>query len=182
MAKTGPSPLVVRASSYFQDTYASALEVGSGTELHDALFLNQKGLSVDIIDRDPKVLESLGSHAELQAQVIVANIEDTPVLSRSYDIIAAMYVLHFCTPERFGKTFDYLNSALNPNGLWCGTFLGKKDEWRDRPGIITHEEVQLRDMFKGYKMLYFSNAEWEGLTRKGTEKHWHVYSIIARKF
>lgn len=65
--------------------------------------------------------------------------------------------------------------------MFCGEFLGVRDSWAKRPGYSALKKKELLGLLTDFKVLKFSENENDSGTLTGNPKHWHVYSVIARK-
>lgn len=103
-------------------------------------------------------------------------------------LIVASYSLFFCPAEDFDESWRRIRASLIPGGVFYGTFLGTKDSWAIDGGIqngtlpvISHAENEVRNLFEGFEIERFDERDFDGKTANGSEKHWHIYSIIAKR-
>jgi tellurite methyltransferase len=78
--------------------------------------------------------------------------------------------------------FTKLIADLQEGGIFVGQFFGVRDSWnlpQKNMTFFTKEEAEAQ--LSSLKILQLSEEEKDGLTAKGTTKHWHVFHIIAQK-
>ena len=75
-----------------------------------------------------------------------------------------------------------LIAALKPGGVMDMTLFGPRDEW-NAPGtkhtFVTKDE--LPQLLAPLEIVYLGEEDSDGQTADGTPKHWHVFSLIARR-
>ena len=74
------------------------------------------------------------------------------------------------------------NTALNRTGYFVGNFFGVNDEWNTnetQKSFFTKEQVE--ELFNNFEIIDFKEIENDALTGIGKMKHWHFFSVIAKK-
>lgn len=100
----------------------------------------------------------------------------------SVDLVNAMYSMHFVSPNNYSKVWTEVTNAIKPSGYFVGNFIGEKDSWNCSSFEFTIlNKVEVKKMFKEFDVLYFEETEKDGKTVLGHNKHWNVYSVIAKK-
>jgi hypothetical protein len=56
-----------------------------------------------------------------------------------------------------------------------------RDEWAGDLDLTFHTANEIRGLLSQLKTELFVEKEWDGTTASGRKKHWHVFSVIARK-
>lgn len=154
-----------------------AIDLGCGAGA-DTQFLLSKGFDVTAIDNQEQVKSILQSK-ELNTEKLDIKIGDfSKIEIPNADLILANMSLFFVT-ENFDLFLQNLLTKINSKGFFIANFLGKEDEWAKTKSTV--EKDDLLNYFKDFKMLYFSEEKYFKNTASGTNKFWHIYSIIAQK-
>jgi len=96
------------------------------------------------------------------------------------DLIHASYSIPFCHPDHFPALWEKISNALKPGGRFAGQFFGVHDTWADNKDMTFHTEEQVRAMLKNLETEFFHEQDEDGQAASGP-KHWHVFTVIARK-
>jgi len=168
-------------SSKAREHFAIDLGCGAG---RDTLALLRHGWKVLAIDNQPMAIRwirsSVPSKYRQQLRTRVALFERTDL--PQCDLLNASYSLPFCPPERFRLLWRQIEKSIRPGGWFSGHFFGINDEWASLTDMTFHSRKQVKFLLRHFKMESFSEKEWEGTTSSGRKKHWHVFSVVARKF
>jgi len=175
--KDKPIHPVFRRLDPFLPQHGQALELGAGVG-HGVIHLLQKGLSVTAIDAEPEAVRILRERAPA-AQVIEARFEEVELPIAAFDLVVAGFSLFFLTREELERFWPRLGLSMKPGALFAGEFLGLRDDWV-RDGYLGHPEEEVRKMLETFEILYWEEAERDGKTSQGTDKHWHVFHVVAR--
>jgi tellurite methyltransferase len=180
-----PRPLLNDVLQYFPAEQTQpprqAIDLGCGDGTETAFMLKQ-GWQVLAIDGEPTAIDylltkvSISEKALLQTQT--ARFEDVSLLPA--DLIYASYSLPFCAPEHFDVLWKKIVDNLKPNGRFAGEFFGVRDTWADNPDMTFHTEEQLRTRLSPLEIEVFREHEDDGQSAVGP-KHWHVFTVIAKK-
>ena len=177
-----PRQLLLDALEKFPaDSALHAIDLGSGDGTETALLL-ARGWNVLAVDGESAAIKRLmdkvpqGAHVRLQTQV--AKFED--VVLPSMDLIHASYSIPFCRPNHFPALWEKIANALKPGGRFAGQFFGIHDSWANKPDMTFHTESQVRAMLERFDTEYFHEQDEDGQAASGP-KHWHVFTVIARK-
>jgi hypothetical protein len=111
-------------------------------------------------------------------QTQVSNFEKVSLSSA--DLIHASYSIPFCHPDHFPALWEKISNALNPGGRFAGQFFGVRDSWADNTAMTFHTEEQIHAMLAGLETEYFHEEDADGQAASGP-KHWHVFTVIARR-
>lgn len=180
-----PRQLLFDALTYFNDEpvhdrrFAIDLGCGDGTE---TIVLLERGWDVLAIDGEPSAIQHLLSKVPEEArshlQTQVMKFEDVNL--EPADLIHASFSVPFCPPEHFERFWTKVVSAIKPGGRFAGQFFGMRDTWANEPGMTFHTEEQVRRMFEHFEIEQFHEMDEDGSSSIGP-KHWHVFTVIARK-
>ena len=177
-----PRQLLLDALEKFpSQTSFHAIDLGCGDGTETAVLL-EKGWNVLAIDGEPAAIKRLAekvsdeNRARLQTQV--AKFKDV-VLSPT-DLIHVSLSIPFCEPEHFDALWDKITTVIKPGGRFAGQFFGVKDSWAVNTHMTFHTEEQVRAKFAGFEIESFHEMDEDGTATSGP-KHWHVFTVIARK-
>jgi trans-aconitate methyltransferase len=171
--------------AYFPDEGGSeqrfAIDLGCGDGTESAALLD-RGWHVLAIDGEPAAIQHLLSKVpdEKQAflQTQVARFEEVGLPTA--DLMHASFSLPFCPPEHFPAFWAKILAAIKPGGRFAGQFFGVRDSWANEPDMTFHTEEQVRGMFERFVIESFQEQDEDGTSSDGP-KHWHVFTVIARK-
>ena len=158
-----------------------AIDLGCG-EGSETVVLLARGWNVLAIDGDAGGIKRLieqapnGSQHRLQTQV--SKFED--VTLPTVDLVHASYSLPFCDPAHFSTLWEKISNAIKPGGRFAGQFFGVNDTWAFRKDMTFHTEEQVRVLFDGFETESFHEQDEDGEATTGP-KHWHVFTVIAKK-
>ena len=159
-----------------------AVDLGCGSGM-DTFELLRRGWRVLAIDGQPEAIARVEAIAppeyrdRLQSQV--AAFESLALLPA--DLINASFSLPFCAPDRFDALWADIRAALQPGGRFTGHLFGDRDGWANRADMTCHTVAQVQALLAGLVVEYFIEEENDGVTALGDPKHWHTFSIVARR-
>ncbi|HXV42063.1 MAG TPA: class I SAM-dependent methyltransferase [Anaerolineae bacterium] len=165
-----------QATDYF------AIDLGCGAG-RDTFALLAQGWRVLALDQQPEAIEWIQANvppdqkARLQTQVTTFEQAILPPA----DLVNASFSLPFCAPQYFNRFWGQIVSALRPGGRFAGQFFGQQDDWAGNPSMTFHTAAQIDELLRGFAVELFKEVEEDGKTALGELKHWHVFSVVARK-
>lgn len=184
-ANAEPRPWLLEALEHFDGNPAQSVAVDCGCgNGRDSLQLLRSGFRVFAFDRQPEAIELTKALVEEHGldgfEVHQAGFEDVQL--PDCDLVVASLSLFFATRPVFDGFWRQLRAHLRPGGLFCGQLLGPRDEWLERrPHLTSHSREQLDELFEGFEVLSVNERDERGLTSSGEEKHWHLFTVIARR-
>lgn len=159
-----------------------AIDLGCGAG-RDTFELLRRGWKVLAIDNQPGAIRWIRSNVRMKDQsrlrTRVASFERTSL--PKCNLVNASYSLPFCSPEHFGSLWSNIVTSIHPSGRFSGHFFGINDEWASLSDMTFHSRKQVKFLLRHFKIESFHEKEWEGKTASGRKKHWHVFSVVARK-
>ena len=170
----GPQPLNLRPR------LAVDLGCGAGNDTRELL---RAGWRVLAVDAEAEAL------AWVQAGLTAADLArlDTQAATFEHialppaDLVNASYALPLCPPAHFAAMWANIVAAIPTGGRFAGHFFGEKDSWAGRPEITHHTQAQVQALFSAFEIEYSDEMDKMGQTVSGYQKHWHVFSVVARK-
>ena len=181
-----PRPLVLAVLKAFEEDViqndshqAIDLGCGDGTETLEIL---SRGWNVLAIDGEPnaiqRLLEKVPEAARDRLQTQVTKFED--VTLPAADLIHASLSIPFCHPDHFPALWEKIAHAVKPSGRFAGHFFGVHDSWADQKDKTFHTEEQVRTLLLSFEIESFHEMDEDGQAVSGP-KHWHVFTVIAKK-
>ncbi|KEQ17302.1 class I SAM-dependent methyltransferase [Endozoicomonas numazuensis] len=159
-----------------------ALDCGCGTGSDTAYLLSQS-YSVVAFDINQESVEFCSKRFADESAVTIHCTDFESFTYPDAGLVVANASLFFAHPESFPIIWQKIRAAIPIGGVFCGDFLGPEDEWlEDKRHILTPlSEQEVKALFDGFEILEFSERNRRGPTARGPEKHWHTFSVIARK-
>ena len=158
-----------------------AIDLGCG-EGSETVVLLARGWHVLAIDGDAggikRVIEQAPDGSQNRLQTQVSQFEDVSL--PTVDLIHASYSLPFCEPDHFSTLWDKITNAVKSGGRFAGQFFGVNDTWANREDMMFHTEEQVRSMFTDFEIESLHEQDEDGEATTGP-KHWHVFTVIAKK-
>ena len=163
-----------------RERFAIDLGCGAGRDTRELL---RRGWKVLAIDNQPTAIRCIRSNVPTKyrprLKTRVASFERTSL--PQCDLVNASYSLPFCPPEHFGSLWRKIVTSIRPSGRFSGHFFGVNDEWASLSDMTFHSRKQVKALLRHFKIESFHEKEREGKTSSGRRKHWHVFSVVARK-
>jgi len=182
MQERGPRQLLLDVlEKYPSGDSLHAIDLGCG-EGSETVVLLAHGWHVFAVDADPggieRVINKAPKESRNRLETLVSKFED--VTLPTVDLIHASYSLPFCDPEHFSALWGKTTNALKSGGRFAGQFFGVNDSWAYRKDMTFHTEDQVRAMLADFEIESFHEQDEDGEVTTGT-KHWHVFTVIAKK-
>jgi SAM-dependent methyltransferase len=159
-----------------------AIDLGCGNG-RDTLAMLNAGFSVYAIDCTDEAIQLMKSHPlppKLTLETRVAKFEDIDTLPENL-LVNASFSLPFCHPDNFSKLWNVIKSSIMPGGRFAGHFFGEKDDWSKHSDMSSVNNNSLNELFTGFQIEELQEREWDGESATGPVKHWHVFSVVAKK-
>lgn len=179
-----PRDTLVKALSFFPNDISkkTAIDLGCGVG-NDTLELISNGWNVLAIDAEQgaidKIKKRFHSHID-QLEFTVSTFEELTLPSESM-LINASFALPFCKPESFTQLWNRIVHSLNVGGRFAGHLFGVNDDWADRESMTFFTRQETESLFKKFEIEFFEEKDEDGKVASGDAKHWHLFSIVARK-
>lgn len=160
-----------------------AVDLGCGAG-NDAVELLHQGWRVLAIDKEQNAIDSLRKrvpeNSKTRLQTKISPFEGLTLPTA--DLVNASFALPFCRPHHFAALWEQIEGALGTNGRFSGHFFGLNDSWATHATQMTFLSYdQIQTLFQAFAIEHFAEKDEAGSTAMGEEKHWHIFSIVARK-
>lgn len=157
-----------------------ALDLGAGG-LRDTKHLLGQGFEVVSVDASPRSFELARRLRDERLSPVQTRFEEFLFPRAAFDLINAQFSLPFIRPGHFERVFRRLYDSLKEHSVFVGQFLGEKDSWSpdSEMTFVTWEKIVA--VCGPLKIYSFYTEEYDGPTEGGSEKHWHVYHVLAHK-
>lgn len=169
----------------YKDKIAIDCGCGAGS---DITFLRQHDFTVHAFDIEEEAIlrckERFSEDSLVHLSKMSFNAFDYPKAS----LVVADASLFFCPPLDFESVWTKIRTALEPEGIFCGSFLGPKDTMagskKDNnsfwPDVMVCSEAEVRQHFDGFEILKWTEHLQSGKTADQKPHDWHIFSIVAR--
>lgn len=159
-----------------------AVDLGCG-EGRDTAELLRRGWKVLAIDGHPDGIGRLVSRDDLvdpqRLTMQLAPFESVQ-LPRC-DLLNASFSLPFCHPDHFDTLWAKIVASIAPGGRFSGQLFGDRDSWAQIDDRSHHTREQVERLLAPFDIETLKEEEREGQDCSGTNKHWHVFHIVARR-
>ncbi|RCW22936.1 methyltransferase family protein [Vibrio parahaemolyticus] len=160
-----------------------ALDIGCGIG-RDSHFLLEQGFNVHAFDSHEDAVKTCLTRFEGHKRFSISQCCFTEFDYPQCSLVIANASLFFCPDEGFEQVWTKIDSALQPGGIFCGDFLGVKDSWvasEMHPNITALTKKEVESLFEDYELISLNERDEDGATVVGSPKHWHMFSVTARK-
>ncbi|WP_062269169.1 class I SAM-dependent methyltransferase [Endozoicomonas arenosclerae] len=171
-----------KAVTYNQSGLSRAIDCGCGTG-SDTAFLVKQGYWVHAFDINQESVVFCQKRFVKDLKVSVSCSDFDSFDYPDTGLVIANASLFFAKPDSFQASWLKIRQAIQAGGVFCGDFMGYDDEWLKDKGKVLNPltEQEIKALFAGFELLEFTERNCIGPTARGPEKHWHTYSVIARK-
>lgn len=162
-----------------------AVDLGCGGG-RDALPLLAAGWRVIAIDRQQSALAALeaglqpGWRSRLTSKIEPFETAVWPPV----DLVVSSFALPLAPKPTFPALWRRICASLKPGGRFAGQLYGDRDSWARGgapDGVVAFTRNECLRLLSSLRIELFEEEEHAGVTPRGTEKHWHIYHIVACK-
>jgi SAM-dependent methyltransferase len=160
----------------------TAIDCGCGVGA-DAAYLLSQGYEVIAFDKEARAIDicnyRFSKNPGFRASVCL--MEEFAFSEAG--LVLASNSLFFCQPERFDETIHKMLSNLVSGGIFLGDFVGPEDSWVHSPNHSVHAVTKdtLDVLFCDFDILALHERDELATTALGNMKHWHTFTVLARK-
>ena len=163
----------------------NALELGCGSGA-DTIALLSKGWSVTAIDKSSEGIGFLKEKSTEFKNVDIQNtsFEQMELNEESYDLIYSRNSLSFCQKENWSSVWDRIKSSLKKGGTVSMHLFGENDGFKDSTkfgNMSLFNKNEIDEMLTDFEVLLLDESEHDAKSRMGQMKHWHIFTIVAKK-
>ncbi|MEM7229979.1 MAG: class I SAM-dependent methyltransferase [Planctomycetota bacterium] len=165
-----------------------AIDLGCGPG-NDVLELLKAGFHVLATDGHVAAIERTRERADDagfadRLTTRLARFAQVHLEPNSADLIHAGFALPFTTVAEFDHIWTSICTALRPGAVFAGQFFGVKDDWahdEERSELRAFTRAEVDNLLQAFEICHFEEVDRDGETATGTEKHWHVFHVVARR-
>lgn len=180
-----PRETVLKALELFEkekngNFFAIDLGCGHGA---DTLELLKRRWKVLAIDNDSNGLKLLNESAmpEWKKNLKTSKQAFEAIKLKECDLLNAGYSIPFCKPEYFEKLWIKIVNSVKEGGRFSGNLFGNRDEWAEIKTMTFNTKDEAKKLFKDFEVEFFEERDEDGFIASGEAKHWHVFSVVAKK-
>ncbi|MEM7128155.1 MAG: class I SAM-dependent methyltransferase [Chloroflexota bacterium] len=179
-------PTLLKALEWYEsDPSASpgqAIDLGCGSG-RDTYELLRRGWQVLAIDQEAEGIHRTKQNLppEFASQLSTQIVRFEHVVLPPTQLINGSYSLPFCPPQHFDAFWQKIVDSLMPGDLFAGHLFGDRDGWVGNRELTFHTQAEVEQRLKEFEIIEFDERDEDGSTATGTAKHWHVFSIVAKK-
>lgn len=160
----------------------TAVDLGCGAG-RDTLELLRRGWRVVAVDAEPQAFELLEAAVDPEVrdrlETVLSPFEDASL--PTVDLVNASFALPFVPPAGFRRTWARILSSLRPGGRFSGHLFGEHDQWAPAPDMTFFTHASVEALLEGFDVERLIEQDEPGRTATGGTKHWHLFSIVARR-
>lgn len=154
------------------------MDLGAGG-LREARMLTSCGFDVCAVDTEPFTRE-VAPYAGI-SRFFSTSFDKFPFPKHHFSLVNAMFALHLNPPDTYDAMFARMRRSLRPGGIYCGNFIGPKNENKGNPGEMTfHTAADISRLLGGMDILLFNELDEIAPSFQGFMKRWHTFEVIAR--
>jgi SAM-dependent methyltransferase len=159
----------------------TAIDLGCGVG-NDTLALLKRGWQVLAIDKEAEAIQRLRQrvpvehHGNLTTMVSAFEELELP----KANLVNASFSLPFCAPDRFAVLWGEIINSIRQGGRFAGQLFGERDQWAQDARMTFHSQHQVQRLLAPFEVEYFVEIEEDGATATGGNKHWHIFSVVAK--
>ncbi|MEJ2764810.1 class I SAM-dependent methyltransferase [Photobacterium sp. MCCC 1A19761] len=159
-----------------------AVDCGCGAG-GDIQFLREQGYQVHGFDINADSIEICRQRFEQDPLIDISQDSFEDFDYPTTGVLIANASLYFAEPTQFARTWQSITDAIEIGGVFAGGFMGVADDWATHSDhtITALSRLQVEALFDGFTILKFEERNQPGKTALGRHKHWHTFSVVARK-
>lgn len=154
----------------------------------DIALLRSKGHTVYAFDIDEESIKICEDRFTEDDNVFLSQASFGTYSYPESSLVVADASLFFCPENEFNIFMGKIRKSLHPGGIFCGSFLGKRDTmnsenfnrhafWGD---VLVLTEGEIKNALKGFDIMRWKEFETDGFTPNGKSHHWHIFIVVAK--
>jgi len=174
--------LVVRALQVVgQGSDRRALDIGPG-DLSNTRYLIGHGVAVDVVDRNPAVVDQAAALDPSGVRAFCADIRRFLIERERYHLVVALTVPKVLPPQAISSMLAAARRGMVDEGVLCCTLLGNRDSWaRSGPPATSFTRTDCERLVSDWPGVRLKEIEFDGKDRRGADKHWHWYALLLSR-
>ena len=161
--------------------YANDLGCGAGNDTAELLSRGFKVFATDKEKESIKIIRSKFRKFVQNGNLKTKAVSFEDIKLPEAHLINASYSLPFCHPGHFDNLWNKIQTSIKLNGRFSGNFFGEKDTWAVNKDMTFLTKKITKHLFDDFDIEIFEERDEDGETASGEKKHWHVFSVVARK-
>ena len=161
-----------------------AIDMGCGSG-RDTEYLLDNGFEVHAFDSNEQVISDLSKRFQIRLgrDLFLHVSKFSEFIYPKCVLINACSSLFFCEPRNFLNVWNSVKCALIPGGVFCGHFMGPEDSWakQSHDRFTVHRRDEMIGLFSDFDIIDIYEINTPGTTLLGMQKHWHTFSVVAKK-
>ena len=167
--------------SYLIDKTAVDLGCGAGADTYALLKSGWNVLAIDNSqDAIDKISDKTSGFDDLPLKLKLSSFESLKSLPK-VNLVNATFSLPFCRPEKFFDFWKLIEESINTEGYFAGHFFGTDDDWSVKKEMTFLDRAAVEKLFENFQVGVIKEVNEVGKTVANTQKHWHVFHVVARK-
>jgi len=159
-----------------------ALDVGAGP-LIETKFLIDNNFHVSAVDMDLESQNTAQSINNKSLYFQLGKIQNIDILKNEFDLVLSFNTLSFLPQSELLPVFNKMSDSLKNGGYMVISFFGNRDDWAKKENDLTFlNKNQVENLFdKSFEIERFIEEDKKGMTVTKTIKHWHIFTVVAKK-
>jgi hypothetical protein len=176
------NPLVVRALEIVgQGSDRRALDIGPG-DLSNTRYLLERGVAVDVVDRNPAVVDQAVALEHGGVRAFHADIRRFLIERKRYHLVVVLTVPKVMRRQAISSMLVAARAGMVDEGVLCCTLLGDRDSWaRQGPPATSFTKTECERLVSDWPGVRLKEIEFDGKDRRGADKHWHWYALLLSR-
>ena len=176
------NPLVVRALKIVgQGSDRRALDIGPG-DLSNTRYLLDHGVAVDVVDRNPAVVDQAAAFDHGGVRAFHADIRRFRIERERYHLVVVLTVPKVLRRRAISSMLVAARAGMVDEGVLCCTLLGDRDSWaRQGPPATSFTKTECERLVSDWPGVRLKEIEFDGKDRRGADKHWHWYALLLSR-
>ena len=180
-----PTPFLSKTLDIPGLIIGNALDLGCGSG-NDSIELLKNNWSVTSIDSSEEGIAFLKEKTKdfNLADIRCVRFEDMELTENFYDLVYSRYALSFSQKKDWAIVWNNILNAMKVRGVFSGHIFGVNDDFKNSKKygeMSLFDSKQVDELFKDFDILFKNEDEYDAKSRVGQMKHWHVFTVVAKK-
>lgn len=180
-----PTPFLLKTLSLPNLVKGSVLELGCGSG-RDTVELLKQGWNVIAVDKSEEGISNLKKIVPENGTIDcrLESFEEMSLSSHLFDLVYSRYSLSFCQRESWISVWNKIVNSMKKGSFISMHLFGVNDGFKDskRHGSMTFfSKEDVKELLVGFEVIFNHEEEDDKESAVGQMKHWHVFTIVAKK-